>query len=136
MANEKEVIGRIIGISELNVKVLLFNESVKLNDILTYEDEDGIRKFEVVQIDNNVASTVPFERVIGLKKGGAVTLEKGGLQIEYSDAILGKVFSPYGDVINHKELKSVKTRNVYDRKLSFKELNPTIPANAITIKYK
>lgn len=48
MANEKEVIGRIIGISELNVKVLLFNESVKLNDILTYEDEDGIRKFEVV----------------------------------------------------------------------------------------
>lgn len=112
MANEKEVIGRIIGISELNVKVLLFNESVKLNDILTYEDEDGIRKFEVVQIDNNVASTVPFERVIGLKKGGAVTLEKGGLQIEYSDAILGKVFSPYGDVINHKELKSVKTRNV------------------------
>lgn len=123
MANEKEVIGRIIGISELNVKVLLFNESVKLNDILTYEDEDGIRKFEVVQIDNNVASTVPFERVIGLKKGGAVTLEKGGLQIEYSDAILGKVFSPYGDVINHKELKSVKTRNVYDRKLSFKELN-------------
>lgn len=68
MANEKEVIGRIIGISELNVKVLLFNESVKLNDILTYEDEDGIRKFEVVQIDNNVASTVPFERVIGLKK--------------------------------------------------------------------
>ena len=120
MANEKEVIGRIIGISELNVKVLLFNESVKLNDILTYEDEDGIRKFEVV---HNVASTVPFERVIGLKKGGAVTLEKGGLQIEYSDAILGKVFSPYGDVINHKELKSVKTRNVYDRKLSFKELN-------------
>lgn len=68
MANEKEVIGRIIGISELNVKVLLFNESVKLNDILTYEDEDGIRRFEVVQIDNNVASTVPFERVIGLKK--------------------------------------------------------------------
>lgn len=123
MANEKEVIGRIIGISELNVKVLLFNESVKLNDILTYEDEDGIRKFEVVQIDNNVASTVPFERVIGLKKGGAVTLEEGGLQIEYSDAILGKVFNPYGDVINHKELKTVKRRNVYDRKLSFKELN-------------
>lgn len=123
MANEKEVIGRIIGISELNVKVLLFNESVKLNDILTYEDEEGIRKFEVVQIDNNVASTVPFERVIGLKKGGAVTLEEGGLQIEYSDAILGKVFNPYGEVINHKDLKTVKRRNVYDRKLSFKELN-------------
>lgn len=37
--------------------------------------------------------------------------------------MLGKVFSPYGDVINHKELKSVRTRNVYDRKLSFKEIN-------------
>ena len=65
MTKEKEVIGRIIGISELNVKVLLFSENVKINDILTCEDEEGIRKFEVVQIDNNVASTVPFERVIG-----------------------------------------------------------------------
>ena len=123
MTKEKEVIGRIIGISELNVKVLLFSENVKINDILTCEDEEGIRKFEVVQIDNNVASTVPFERVIGLKKGEAVTLEEGGLQIEYSDEILGKVFNPYGDVINHKELKSKKRRNVYDRKLSFKEIN-------------
>ena len=91
MTKEKEVIGRIIGISELNVKVLLFSENVKINDILTCEDEEGIRKFEVVQIDNNVASTVPFERVIGLKKGEAVTLEDGGLQIEYSDEILGNV---------------------------------------------
>lgn len=37
--------------------------------------------------------------------------------------MLGKVFNPYGEVINHKELKTVKTRNVYDRKLSFKEIN-------------
>lgn len=123
MTNEKEIIGRIIGISELNVKVLLFSDNVKINDILIYKDDEGIRKFEVVQIDNNIASTVPFERVIGLKKGGTVTLEEGGLKIEYSDEMLGKVFSPYGDVINHKELKSVRTRNVYDRKLSFKEIN-------------
>lgn len=68
MTKEKEIIGRIIGISELNVKVLLFSDNVKINDILTYQDEEGIRKFEVVQIDNNIASTVPFERVIGLKK--------------------------------------------------------------------
>lgn len=123
MAKEKEVIGRIIGISELNVKILLFSDKVKINDILTCEDEEGIRKFEVVQIDNNVASTVPFERVIGLKKGEPVALEDGGLQIEYSDEILGKVFNPYGAVINHKELKSKQKRNVYDRKLSFKEIN-------------
>lgn len=123
MTKKKEIIGRIIGISELNVKILLFSDNVKINDILTYEDEEGIRKFEVVQIDNNIASTVPFERVIGLKKGGAVALQEGGLQIEYSDAMLGKVFNPYGEVINHKELKTVKTRNVYDRKLSFKEIN-------------
>ena len=30
MTNEKEIIGRIIGISELNVKVLLFSEMSKL----------------------------------------------------------------------------------------------------------
>ena len=129
MTNEKEIIGRIIGISELNVKVLLFSDNVKINDILIYKDDEGIRKFEVVQIDNNIASTVPFERVIGLKKGGTVTLEEGGLKIEYSDAMLGKVFSPYGDVINHKELKSVRTRNVYDRKLSFLKLTSSSSSN-------
>ena len=43
MTKEKEIIGRIIGISELNVKILLFSDNVKINDILTYEDEEGIR---------------------------------------------------------------------------------------------
>ena len=44
MTKEKEIIGRIIGISELNVKVLLFSDNVKINDILTYQDEEGIRR--------------------------------------------------------------------------------------------
>ena len=43
MTKKKEIIGRIIGISELNVKILLFSDNVKINDILTYEDEEGIR---------------------------------------------------------------------------------------------
>lgn len=121
--SEDKIIGKIIGISELNVKILLFENNVKINDILVYREGDEVRKFEVVQIDNNIASTVPFDRVIGLKKGGSVELQEGGLKIQYSDEILGKVFNPYGGLIDHSTIKKVQERNVYSRKLSFKEIN-------------
>ena len=119
--SEDKIIGKIIGISELNVKILLFENNVKINAILVYREGDEVRKFEVVQIDNNIASTVPFDRVIGLKKGGSVELQEGGLKIQYSDEILGKVFNPYGGLIDHSTIKKVQERNVYSRKLSFKE---------------
>ena len=37
---EGNSIGKIIGVSDLNIKVLLNNNDVKIKDILYYEDEE------------------------------------------------------------------------------------------------
>lgn len=87
---EKNVIGRIIGISELNVKILLYSQDIELRNILSCESEGNIYKFEVVEINSNIAMAIPFKRVLGLKKGVEVCLESDGLQIEYSENILRK----------------------------------------------
>ena len=68
---EGNKVGTIIGISDLNVKILLNTDDVKINDILYYRDEANrlIRRFEIVEIDSNIAFAIPFESVYGLKKG-------------------------------------------------------------------
>ena len=119
-----ESVGRIIGISELNVKVLLYSNNVKIRDILKCELANDIRKFEVVEIENNIAKTIPFERVIGLKKGIEVNLEEGGLQMQYNKNILGKIYNPYGERIDKEEIgKKTKTKNVYERNVTIEEIS-------------
>lgn len=123
-----ENIGRIIGISELNVKVLLSeNSNVKIKDILVCEDKENKKeyKFEVVEINSNVAYTTPFERVNGLKKGMPLKLQEGGLQMQYSEEILGKIFNPYGELIDGQTIKKKKERNVYDANLKIKDIKVT-----------
>ena len=119
--NEK--VGVIISISELNVKVLLNNNDVKINDILYINSNGNERSFEVVQIDDMIATTIPFESVIGLKKGLKLSKKQNGLEIQYSDEILGKVFNSYGNVINNETIQDVVKKNVYDRKVSLEEIN-------------
>lgn len=118
-----ESVGRIIGISDLNVRVVLLENEVKIGDILECKVGKKLHRFEVVEIDSNVATTIPFESVIGLKKGMELDLSKDGLAIEYSDKILGKVFNAYGDLIDNTTIKKSNKRNVYDKKLSIKEIN-------------
>ena len=121
----KKSIGKIIEISELNVKVLLYTQEVEIRDILRCEFEGQTYRFEVVEIDSNIAVSVPFKSVNGLKKGLDVDLEEGGLQIEYSDKILGKIYDSYGNIINRedKKEKSEHKKNVYERHLSTQEIS-------------
>lgn len=116
-------VGKIIGISELNVKVLIYENNVKLKDILKCEQEGITYKFEVVEIDGDIVQAIPFGRVIGLKKGIEVEKQEGGLQIEYSNKILGRIFDPFGNTIDGKEIKSKQTKNVYERKLTLEEIS-------------
>lgn len=121
---ESNKVGKIIGVSDLNVKVLLETDAIKIKDILCFKDEkDEIHRFEVVEIDSNIAMAIPFESVNGVKKGIDLELVPGGLQIEYSDKILGKVFDSYGDTIDGTKIKSPKLKNVYEKKLSIKEID-------------
>lgn len=121
---KKASVGKIISISDLNIKILLNSSDVEIKDILYYEDEEkNTHRFEIVEMDYNMALAIPFESVNGVKKGIDLYLEEGGLKIEYSDKILGKMFNSYGDTIDGTQIKSPKTRNVYDKKLSIKDIN-------------
>lgn len=117
------VIGRIISISELNVQILLFEKSVKIGDILVAEYKNQEYKFEVIELKDNIATTIPFESVNGLKKGIDVCEVYGGLQIEYSDNILGKVFNSYGDLLDNNKITNSVQRNVYEGNIELKDIN-------------
>ena len=118
-----KVVGKIISISELSVKVLLMDDNVQLRDILVCKNNDKEYKFEVVELEENIASLLPFSRVNGLKKGLDVELQEGGLQIEYSPNILGRIYNSYGEGIDGKEEKSIEKKNVYERSLSVAEIS-------------
>lgn len=116
-------IGKIISVSDLNIKVWLNNNTVKIKDILYFEQNKKKVRFEVIQIDSNIAMAVPFYSVQGLKKGIDLYLEPKGLEIEYSDEILGKMFNSYGELIDGNSMESKNTKNIYDKKLSIKEID-------------
>ena len=119
-----KTIGKILEISELNVKILLYSNEIKIQDIVVCKMDKDQYTFEVVEIEQDVAYAIPFERVLGLKKGLEVELAKGGLQVEYSDRILGRVFNPYGSTIdNEAKITHKQTKNVYERKLLMEEIS-------------
>lgn len=66
---------------------------------------------------------IPFDNVRGLRKGLDVNIEEGGLAIQYSDEILGKVFDSYGNLIDGNTIETVRTKNVYERNLKLNEIN-------------
>ena len=121
---DKNSVGKIISVSDLNVKILLSDNDMKINDILFYEDKDKTRhEFEIVEIDSNIAVAVPFGSVQGVKKGIDLFFEPGGLQIEYSDRILGRMFNSFGKPIDGTQIRSPKLKNVYDKKLYIRDIN-------------
>ncbi len=118
------IIGRIISIFELNVRILLEDDAKVNIDEVLYCEQNGQRyRFEVVNIDENIISTIPFSGVIGLKKGLEIYKMSNELDIEYSDNIIGRVFNSYGEPIDGAPLESVNKRSVYDQVLTLENLN-------------
>ena len=119
-----DIAGTIIAVSDLNVKVLLNKpENVIVGDILETNYRDRVQKFEVVEVTGNVAKTIPFDSVHFLKKGVPVYNTKSKLKIEYSRNILGRVFDSYGNLIDNSVIEVPNTKDVYERKLSFDEVD-------------
>ena len=116
-------VGKIISVSELNVTVLLTENKVKIRDILYTYNKGKKIEFEVAEEDGEVISAIPFQSVIGLKKGLEVYKAEKGLEIQYSDEILGKVFDSYGGLIDDSTIEEEHKRNVYARNLSLEEIN-------------
>ena len=116
------VVGKIISIFDISVEVILSDSSIKIGDILVLEN-DNKYSFEVVNINNISATCISLGTTRGLKKGANVVKKADGIESEYSDKILGRVFKSYGDAIDNKRLDSVRKRNINHNTISLKELN-------------
>ena len=116
------VVGKIISTFDISVEVILSDSSIKIGDILVLEN-DNKYSFEVVNINNISATCISLGTTRGLKKGANVVKKADGIEIEYSDKILGRVLNSYGDAIDNKRLDSVRKRNINHNTISLKELN-------------
>jgi F-type H+-transporting ATPase subunit beta len=111
-------------ISNMSVSILLSEEEVTVRDIVWADSKDGRIEFEIANVYGSVANAVPLTSIYGLQKGLDVHLREGGLQIEYSDALLGRVFGSYGQPIDGlAPIEHPHTKNIYEKNLSMAEIN-------------
>lgn len=116
-------VGKILTVSDLNVQILLNGEKVKYHDILYTRFKGKEILFEVTEEDGHIVSSVPFQSVIGLKKGMEIFKKDSSLKMQYNDEILGKVFDAYGRTIDGNTIENVEQKDVYGRNLSMEEIN-------------
>ncbi len=100
------VVGKIISIFDVSVTIILSSNDLVVGDILS--TEDGKYTFEIVKMDSVQATCITLNSNHGLKKGAKLVKKSDGIEMEYSDATIGRVFDSYGNVIDGKPFKSVK----------------------------
>lgn len=100
-------IGKIITIGDISVEIILSSNDIKIGDILEVEN-DSKYVFEVVEINNISATCVSLYNTRGLQKGSIVVKKSDGIEVEYSDKMLGRVFNSYGEVIDGMPFESEK----------------------------
>ncbi len=114
-------IGKIITINDISVEIILSSNDIKIGDILEVEGNSRY-VFEVVEINNISATCISLYSTRGLQKGSIVTKKSDGIEVEYSDKILGRVFDSYGDVIDGLPFESEKKVKVKSDTVSLKEV--------------
>ena len=116
------MIGNIIEISSLHVKVFLTSNDVKVRDVLrTYHDDKAYR-FEVQDINGTIASAISFQKNDGLKRGLEVELEPRGIEAEYSEAALGKLFDSFGNIMDNQVIENPNKKSVYEGHVSLQDV--------------
>jgi F-type H+-transporting ATPase subunit beta len=117
-------IGKIITISNMNISILMEHSDVAVRDTVWADSQMGKVFFEIANVYGSVANAIPLGPIYGLQKGLDVHLREGGLQIEYSDNILGRVFDAYGNTIDGKgPIEAPHTKNIYEKNLSMAEID-------------
>ena len=115
-------VGKIISIFDISVEVVLSSNEVQIGDILEVKGNSNYR-FEVVEISNTSAICISLESTRGLKKGSSVVVYSQGINMEYSDKALGRIFNSYGNPIDKKDIDSETKRRVDHDTTSLKDLN-------------
>ena len=119
----EKLVGKVISVSELNVRVLVEEGKIRIQNIL-YAEVRGKRVcFEVAEEDGNVVSAIPLQSAVGLKKGTPVYRLEDNLSMQYNDELLGKVFDAYGELIDDNTIEEQHRRSIYDRTISMEEIN-------------
>ena len=118
------VVGKIISIFDISVEVILSDDSIKIGDILKTHDDKNY-SFEVVTINNVSATCISLDSTRGLKKGTEVIKVSDGIEIEYSDRILGRVINSYGIPIDNKPIESIAKRNIAHDTVTLKDVDVT-----------
>ncbi len=120
------VVGKIISIFDISIEVILSDNLVKIGDILAVEDDPDY-SFEVVNINNISATCISLGSTRGLKKGVSVVKKNEGINIEYSDRILGRVFDSYGRAIDNRDIDSLYKRNIDHETVTLKDVDVSAP---------
>ena len=115
-------VGKIISIFEISAQVVVSDNTIKIGDVLEAVDNSKYR-FEVIEITNTTALCISLNSTRGLKKGTIVKKVDDGLKMEYSEALMGRIFDAYGEVLDNKEFKSIKKKYINNNTVSMKDLN-------------
>ena len=116
-------VGKIIAIFEISIEVVLDDDvNVKIGDILEVADNPNYQ-FEVIEVTSTSVLCISLNSTRGLKKGSIVRKKADSLEMEYSDAILGRIFDSYGNVIDDKKITSIAKRPINNKTISLKDLN-------------
>ena len=116
------VVGKIISIFDISIEVILNNDTIKIGDILAVDGDSGY-SFEVVSINNVSATCISLYSTRGLQKGASVVKVSDGLDFEYSDLVLGRLFNAYGAPNDGMKLDSINKRAVQNKTVSLKEID-------------
>lgn len=116
-------IGKIISIFEISIEVVIEEEAnIKTGDILEVIDNPKYR-FEVIEVTSTSALCISLHKTHGLKKGSEVKKVSDGIEMEYSKALMGRIFDAYGEVLDEKEYNSINKKYIDKETISLKELN-------------
>ncbi len=114
-------IGKIITINDISVEIILSSNDIKIGDLLEVENNNKYI-FEVVEINNISATCISLYSTRGLQKGSIVIKKSDGIEVEYSDKILGRIFDSYGNAIDGFPFESERKVKVSNNTVSLKEV--------------
>ena len=115
------IVGKVLSILDVSIKVILSTDELEIGDILT--TKDGKYNFEVVSLTSVEATCITLESNWGLKNGEKLYKKAKGIEMEYSDRAIGRVFDSYGNIVDGKPFTSEKKKITRNKTISLQDLD-------------
>ena len=115
-------VGKIISVSSIKIEILLANSNLSIHDVVCCKLNNKYVQFEIEEIKGTTALAICFDKTNGLKRGMDLYKVDNGISAPYELAILGHMFSPFGEVIDNSDYRAIKKRNVYEGNLKLSDI--------------